>query len=223
MYDVLNEKFAAPRGASAFGQIRASLKAWRALRRSTDPSTKEFLLAMERIRREYDGGIMALTDAVQPLTEEEVRMGFERAGGRELQRAIEEGVEEAFTMQQALEDALQKSLQPLNRPVRRVASRSQPHCAGGGGGGRPSRHVPRQVCGVVGSGGVAQRLAAAIYAARIRKSTAQSRPPSWGERGPGAPSCRGVTAGAPPVGGGGGGGGGRGRCWTGSWTRSWWW
>ncbi len=99
-------------------QIRASLKAWRALRRSTDPSTKEFLLSMERIRRDYDEGILALTSTVQPLTEDEVRQGFERAGGRELQRAIEEGVDSAFTIQHALEDALQKSLQPLNRQVR---------------------------------------------------------------------------------------------------------
>ena len=117
VYEALNEKFAVPRRASAFSQIRASLKAWRALRRSTDPSTKEFLLAMERIRRDYDSGVMALTDAVQPLTEEEVRLGFERAGGKEIQRAIEEGVDSAFEMQQALEDALQKSLQPLNRQV----------------------------------------------------------------------------------------------------------
>ncbi len=123
IYEVLNQKFSAPRGASAFMQIRASLKAWRALRRSTDPSTKDFLLAMERIRRDYDEGIIALTSTVQPLTEDEVREGFERAGGRELQRAIEEGVDSAFTIQHALEDALQKSLQPLNRQVRRPAPR----------------------------------------------------------------------------------------------------
>jgi hypothetical protein len=123
VYDALNEKFAVPRSASTFGQIRATLKVWRALRRSTDPSTKDFLVAMERIRRDYDRGIMALTDAVQPLTEEEVRLGFERAGGKEIQRAIEEGVDTAFEMQHAIEDAVQKSLQPLNRQVAAVESR----------------------------------------------------------------------------------------------------
>jgi len=115
VYEILNSKFSASGGASTFSQIRASLKAWRALRRSTDPSTKEFLLAMERIRSEYDSAVMTLTNTVQPLTEEEVRLSFERAGGRELQRAIEEGVDSAFTMQQALETALQKSLTPLSR------------------------------------------------------------------------------------------------------------
>lgn len=141
IYDVLNQKFSAPRGASAFMQIRASLKAWRALRRSTDPSTKEFLLAMERIRRDYDEGILALTSTVQPLTEDEVRQGFERAGGRELQRAIEEGVDSAFTIQHALEDALQKSLQPLNlnRQVRCAPRRASFFALVGWGGSGAGR------------------------------------------------------------------------------------
>jgi hypothetical protein len=119
VYEVMNKKLNAPRGASSsFSQIRASLKAWRALRRSTDPSTKDFLLAMERIRREYDDGVMALTSTVQPLTDEEVRQGFERAGGKEIQRVIEEGVDSAITIQHAIETAFEKSIKPLNRPVR---------------------------------------------------------------------------------------------------------
>jgi hypothetical protein len=111
IFEVLNQKFAVPNGSPAFSQLRASVKAWRSLRRSTDPTTKEFLLAMERIRRDYDDAILSLTSNVHPLTDEEIREGFERAGGLELKRALEEGVDSTMNMQQAIESALQNSLQ----------------------------------------------------------------------------------------------------------------
>ena len=114
IYEVVNEKLSASgSGVSAFSRTRSGLKAWRMLRHSTDPTTKEFLLAMERIRRDYDKGIIALTNSVQPLTDEEVRQGFEAAGGREIIEAIDKGVDSAFEIQHAIEEALQASLQPL--------------------------------------------------------------------------------------------------------------
>ena len=39
---------------------------WRAIRKQTDPSTKNLLISIERIRRKYDKGMYRLTDTVRP-------------------------------------------------------------------------------------------------------------------------------------------------------------
>ena len=48
---------------------------WRAIRKQTDPSTKNLLISIERIRRKYDKGMYRLTDTVRPWTEEEIVAG----------------------------------------------------------------------------------------------------------------------------------------------------
>jgi len=50
---------------------------WRAIRRKTDPATKNLLIAIERIRRRYDKGMFAITDKVRPWTDEEILDGVQ--------------------------------------------------------------------------------------------------------------------------------------------------
>ena len=50
---------------------------WRAIRKQTDPSTKNLLISIERIRRKYDKGMYRLTDKVRPWTEEEIVAGVQ--------------------------------------------------------------------------------------------------------------------------------------------------
>jgi len=50
---------------------------WRAIRKKTDPSTKNLLIAIERIRRRYDKGVYEITDKVRPWTDEEILDGVQ--------------------------------------------------------------------------------------------------------------------------------------------------
>jgi hypothetical protein len=48
---------------------------WRAIRKQTDPSTKNLLISIERIRRKYDQQVYKMTDQVRPWTEDEIKQG----------------------------------------------------------------------------------------------------------------------------------------------------
>ncbi|EKX38074.1 hypothetical protein GUITHDRAFT_165320 [Guillardia theta CCMP2712] len=65
---------------------------WRALRKKTDPSTKNLLFAIERLRRRYDKGVRRLTSVAVPLTEEEIKDGFEKALGKKAIKDIEDNL-----------------------------------------------------------------------------------------------------------------------------------
>ena len=55
---------------------------WRSIRKKTDPSTKNLLITIERIRRRYekesDSLVFRLTDKVRPWTEEEIMDGVKK-------------------------------------------------------------------------------------------------------------------------------------------------